>query len=149
MSLRVLEKELGETSVVASTEIVVNTIVSKRISWRVAELDGNELRLLARSELTVKFLRALADAIENLRVRVSLPCYDSYSLLPRYYLILSRFNDDFSEIRVLDILGIKATLAPTRWSYHAGYWYPTIQFCLSRILRKYADEMERSLQSER
>jgi hypothetical protein len=83
-------------------------------------------------DFTPEFVSNLEQAVLRLPVKVSLPRFAAPLSLPRYYLLVLENKSGTIEIR--EIVGIKADLTPTKWSYHLGYWHPACQHRIARAL---------------
>jgi len=109
----------------ASEEVVVNTWPTRNIPWTVRVTDGD----IRDEDFDEGFLRSLVEAVKNLPARVKIPKHGLLGL-PRYYLVVVGV-DGMKVTRVVDIVGVKYNLAPTRWSYTTGYWHPACQLAIA------------------
>ena len=113
-------------------QIVVNTWQTKSTPWTVKWYDGiadGVDKLPDVREGEVDFVE-LASAIERMPVKIWLP--PTFSGIPRYYLIA------FQDARtIVDIIGIRNDLTPTKWSYTKGYWHPQCNVAIANTLRKH------------
>jgi len=108
---------------------VVNTWVTKNTPWILkiySTLSAKSLDELPEAD--PKTVNDLINVIERMKVKVNIPC--SGVATPRYYLIVT----DNAEL--IDIIGIKRNLTPTRWSYNYGYWHPQCQIDILNTLKK-------------
>jgi len=83
---------------------------------------------------TRKELERIITKVSELKIRFSLPKLFSVLSLPRYYCIV--FRDDDGDIEIVDIMGVKADLTPTKWSYQFGYWHPYCQVMVVDTLKQ-------------
>jgi len=139
----------------------VNTRRTGANPWNVATyLDATDgwgnLVLPPRSTLAADFLEAVRVAVINLPARVCIPKTFTHLSLPRYYLLLIKpvfFKEErvnpIDYVVVKDILGIRRSGAPTKWSYSIGYWHPLIQFRIAAAIVRELKEIEKSLESAR
>jgi hypothetical protein len=109
----------------SSTAVVVNTIPSKSVSWKIKSTVSEH----RDKDFDLEFIEKLRGAVLRLPARVSLPRYVSLLSLPRYYLIV--LDEDFN---IIDIVGVRADMSPTKWSYRLGYWHPRCQLDIARAL---------------
>jgi hypothetical protein len=110
-----------------SSAIVVNTVPSKNVSWRIKNV-GSEHK---DGDFDPEFIERLREAVLRLPTRVSLPRFVSQLSLPRYYLIVL---GDLDALEVREIVGVRGDMSPTKWSYRLGYWHPSCQFRIARSL---------------
>lgn len=78
-------------------------------------------------------LQKIINKVSELKVKFALPKYFSALSLPRYYCIVFRDDED---IEIVDIVGVKADLTPTKWSYQFGYWHPYCQVLVLDSLKQ-------------
>ena len=118
-------------------EIVVNTWPTKRVPWLVKRYEPHRPTLddMPDAELDDEWVWAIIDAVLTLRPRISLPPNFSRLSLPRYYLV--SIEECEGLIGAADIIGIRATIRPTKWSYLLGYWHPWCQIEIAKALKAY------------
>ena len=109
--------------------IVVNT--TKNISWIVATIDSS---IHYDPILDPEFVVKIREAVLSLPTRIKLPAHVSISL-PRYYLIQLRLDTDV--VNIIDIVGVRKDLTPTKWGYRFGYWHPQCQILIANALTRY------------
>ena len=80
-------------------------------------------------EKDLKIVNELIDVVSRVKVKVNIP--HPSAATPRYYLIIV---DDKMEL--VDIIGVKRNLVPTKWSYNFGYWHPKCQIDIINSLKK-------------
>jgi hypothetical protein len=85
-------------------------------------------------DFTPEFVSNLEQAVLRLPVKVSLPRFAAPLSLPRYYLLVLENKSDMIEFR--EIVGVRADLTPTKWSYKLGYWHPQCQLGIARALAR-------------
>jgi len=135
----------------ASNILYVNTWPTKSTPWRIVTAEKNELAVSRRA---VNFLTMVKEEIARLPVRVNIPKSVNVLSLPRYYAIFMNLKFEkidegeveLNSIEIIDIIGIRADLSPTRWSYRLGYWHPRCQNDIMRILSQVIQEMEKMLE---
>lgn len=114
---------------VASSEVVVNVWATRNIPWILkagAFQDQNFVK---------EFVESLRQKVLALPVRVSLPSHCSELSFPRYYMIFCEL-EDFKVKRIEEIVGVRADMSPTKWSYRFGYWHPECQFLIASALQQ-------------
>jgi hypothetical protein len=111
--------------IVFSSIVVINTIPSKSVSWGIKSAVSEH----QDGDFDPGFIRELEQAVLRLPARVSLPPFISSLSLPRYYLLVLE-----EPVEIREIVGVRADLSPTKWSYHLGYWHPACQHRIARAL---------------
>lgn len=95
-------------------------------------------RLGSDGPLDPAYLERLADAVESLPLRVNLPRLKGGCrlLTPTRFVVLAEGEGEGVAVR--EIVGVKADMSATKWSYALGYWHPVCQASLARALRRAA-----------
>lgn len=82
----------------------------------------------------LELLELVRQAVASLPTVISLPKVWSPSGIPRYYMVA--FDFDGEKVEIVDIVGVRADGSPTKWSYKAGYWHPTVQHAIVKALQR-------------
>jgi len=113
---------------VSASDIYVNVLPSKRIPWLIT---CDILHVDCKID-DIDFLERVKERVLSLPVEINLP--RTYTGFPRYYLIKLR---DIDEVIIEDIVGVKWSGAPTKWSYKFGYWHPQCQIHIAQTIYSY------------
>jgi len=101
---------------------IVNTWVTRGTPWILKSYTTLEVRSV--DELPevkdLKVVNELINIIEKMKVKVNIP--HPSSAIPRYYLVIID-----EKMELIDIVGVRRDLTPTKWSYRFGYWHPQCQ----------------------
>jgi len=115
----------------ASSEVIVNTFPSKNTPWIVRTPEGN----IKDHDFSVEFIESLIEKVIKLPVKVNVLSHFNVTSLPRYYLIVSKI-DGLKVTEIVDIVGVKGGMYPSKWSYRIGYWHPLSQVDIALVLKK-------------
>jgi len=115
----------------------VNTFTSKNVGWKVAlAVSGDEM--LTPNKDAIDFLYDVYNKVLSLPIVVSLPKHCSELSFPRYYSVFLNRKKE-----IIDIIGVRKYLSPTKWSYKFGYWHPTIQHRIAETIREEIAELSK------
>jgi hypothetical protein len=116
-----------ESGILFSSEVLINTAPSRSVSWVVRSTSSEH----KDEDFNISFIEKLRGAVLKLPARVSLPSFVTPSSLPRYYLVVLSSEEP---VEIREIVGVRADLTPTKWSYRLGYWHPACQHRIARAL---------------
>jgi len=127
------------------SKYVVNTYPSNSTPWTIKAFDPIHKHLNnmpnALDVVNADVVADLADKIMKLPSRINTPKTFTTLSFPRYYLVdVDDDIDDDGRIvikKINDIIGIRADLSPTKWSYRVGYWHPKINIIIADVLKNY------------
>ena len=117
------------------SHVVVNTWTTKTTSWilKPYEVHYPTLADIPDIDFEPEFVKALIEAVLELKPKINIPKSFTMLTLPRYYLIVLTEHEGL--IGVVDIIGIRNTFRPTKWGYLTGYWHPQCQLDIASALR--------------
>ena len=130
-----------------SSEIVINTAPSKSTPWTIKVYDLYVCNGLLNNCIDLENpdeLRQLRELIAKLPAVINIPRLFTELSTPRYYLVVAELNTK-NEVRItkiIDVIGIRADLSPTKWSYRVGYWHPICQHEIISTIDRYLKRLE-------